>query len=209
MYKLYQHAGSGGFAVEAALALAGQAYENVDVDTKKGEQFSDAFRKINPWTQVPALTLPDGTLMTESAAMVAHIAATFPKPGLSPAPGTSGYARLMRWLVFMTINIYECDLRYYYSDRYTTDEAGRSGVKTSAVDHMQRGLQTMEDLLTSDGPYVLGTEFSVADPYLAMVHIWYPGDTRYPAIEALHDQVKAHPVVGPLWTAHFDGRTFA
>ncbi len=63
-YTLYSHDGSGGFAVEAALAKAGAAYKVVMVDTAKGEQNRPDFVAINPMRQVPVLTLPDGTQMT-------------------------------------------------------------------------------------------------------------------------------------------------
>ena len=53
MYTLYTRAGSGGFAVEAALAMAGVPFTKVDV--KRGPP-DDAFRAISPLGQVPVLT---------------------------------------------------------------------------------------------------------------------------------------------------------
>src|SRR5262245_41093535 len=120
-YTLYSHDGSGGFAVEAALVKAGAPYKLVTVDTRKGEQSRPEYAAINPMRQVPALVLRDGTVMTESAAIVVHFADLFPDKGLAPKPATPAHARFLRWMVFMAANLYEGDLRYFYPDRYTTD----------------------------------------------------------------------------------------
>lgn len=48
-YKLYNRLGSGGFAVEAALALAGVDFEFVEVDSVPGTPLPESFRDINPW----------------------------------------------------------------------------------------------------------------------------------------------------------------
>ena len=205
MYTLYHHIGTGGAAVAAALALAGQPFKTVDIDTRNSAQFSDDYRKINPWCQLPALELPDGTLMTETSAMMVHIAATHPGKGLGPAPGTSGHAQLMRWMAFMATNLYEADLRYYYPTRYTADTApaAAEAVKAAGLNHMDRALRLLEDTLASGGPRVLGQESSVADIYLAMLYEWYPGDQSYPCIAALRDAVAAQTDVAPIWQANF------
>lgn len=204
-YTLYSHKGSGGFAIEAALTLAQAPHSVVEIDTRGGEQFSDEFRAINPWKQVPALTLPDGSIMTESAAMVIHLAAALPDAKLAPMPGSAQHAAFLRWIVFMTINIYESDLRVYYPARYTDEMKGRDGVKRAGMDHFRRGLQTMEDVL-APGPYILGETFSLADIYLAMVYVWFPEEIDLPRIHALKNQIAQHPVIGPIWHRHFGSK---
>ena len=52
------------------------------VNTREGEQFSDAFRKINPRCTVPALVLDDGTVLTESVAICRYFEETNPEPPL-------------------------------------------------------------------------------------------------------------------------------
>lgn len=47
----------------------------------KGEEMQADYLAINPRGQIPALTLPDGTVVTESAAIVLHLADAFPEKG--------------------------------------------------------------------------------------------------------------------------------
>ena len=67
-YTLYTADGSGGDAVGAALKLIGAPYEKVEIATWESEENRDRMAKINPMRQIPALVLPGGELLTESAA---------------------------------------------------------------------------------------------------------------------------------------------
>ncbi len=199
-YTLYTNTGSGGFAVEAALTKSGAPFKLILIDYNNNEQQSAAYAKINPMMQVPALTLPDGTLMTESAAMIIHLAAAFPSAGLAPAPGTPGHAKFLRWMLFMAVNLYEADLRYFYPERYTTDAAGAAAVKASGAAHMAKSFAVIEQTLN---PFLLGKDLSIADVYLAMLAKWSPVPLTQPTLVALREVVVNHPVYGPIYTNHF------
>jgi hypothetical protein len=109
MYKLYGRPGSGSFAVQVALEEIGAPFERIWV----GREAADIarFRTINPTGRVPALVLPDGTAMFESAAMLIHLALTHPQSALAPPPGTSRHAAFLQWMVFLSANAYEAVLR--------------------------------------------------------------------------------------------------
>jgi glutathione S-transferase len=74
VYKLYWSQGSGVMTLQALLEEAGADYEKIVVDIESNDHKSARFLAVNPLGQIPALVLPDGTLMTESAAMVLQIA---------------------------------------------------------------------------------------------------------------------------------------
>lgn len=200
-YTPYGNKGSGSFAVEAALVLSGAAYEVIEIDTGNDEHFTPAFTALNPMRQVPALRLPDGTTMTESAAIVIHIAAAHSDKGAAPAAGTSAHARFLRAMVFMSVDLYEGDPRFFYPERYTADAAGIAGVKAAGAAHMKRSLAVVETLI-GDGPYLCGDAFSVADPYLAMLTQWSPEPIAAGPITAIAAAVRAHPAIAPLWRNH-------
>jgi glutathione S-transferase len=86
MYKVYGWRQTGSVAVEAALAEVGAPYELILINRQENQQLSESYKLINPRQQLPALALPDGSIMTEGAAMLLHIADAFPQAGLAPRP---------------------------------------------------------------------------------------------------------------------------
>jgi glutathione S-transferase len=198
-YKLYSKRDTGGFAVEAALAKCGAPCEIITIDPKAGAQNTPEFAAINPMRQIPVLVFPDGATMTESAAIVTHLADVFPAKGLAPAPGTPAHGKFLRWMFFMAVNLYEADLRYYYAARYTTDPHGVEGVKAAAVAHMMKSFAVIEAALD---PFLLGRELSIADVYLAMLTKWNPTPLDEPKFAALHAAIAADANYGPVWRDH-------
>lgn len=68
--------------VRIFMAEKGIELETVQVDLAGGEQFGDAFRRINPDCVVPVLELDDGTHITEVNAICQYLEARFPEPAL-------------------------------------------------------------------------------------------------------------------------------
>jgi len=64
------------------LAEKGVAHEAVQIDLRNGEQFGEAYRRVNPQCTVPALRTDEGAVLTDNAAITAYLEARFPKPPL-------------------------------------------------------------------------------------------------------------------------------
>jgi glutathione S-transferase len=196
MYKLYGRAGSGSFAVQVVLEELAVPYQRIWVgrEPKDVEQF----RATNPTGRVPALELPDGTLMFESAAMLVHLAAIAPQAALAPQPGTSRHATFLQWMVFLSANVYEAVLHIYYSARYSSrGESDAAAIREQGVTDFCTHLGLISRAL---GPYVLGADYSVADAYLYMLASWYPGEkaelyTRVPPLQAHAQRLSSRPAV--------------
>ena len=130
-YRLYGWRQTGSMAVEAAFAEAGVDYDFVPVSRKTDENLTEDFRKINPRQQLPVLMLPDGSFMSEGAAMLLHIGDAFPEARLIPKPGSSARAQHDRWLAYFAVNVYEGELRKLRPHRYTTEPQRRRRLKGS------------------------------------------------------------------------------
>jgi GST-like protein len=203
MYKLYGRPGSGSLAVQVALEEIGAGYERIWVGREAAAVAR--FRVLNPTGRVPALVLPDGTVMFESAAMLIHLALSHPQSALAPPPGTGRHATFLQWMVFLSANVYEAALRIFYSDRYSArGEGDAEAIRKQGTDDYCTHLALISQGL---GPYVLGADYSIADPYLYMLASWYPGErselyARAPKLEAHAKLVSARPAVAKVDADH-------
>ena len=57
-------------------------FKNIQINIRKGEQMSEAYRVINPRCTVPALVTNDGDILTENAEISAYLEAAYPDPPL-------------------------------------------------------------------------------------------------------------------------------
>ena len=201
-YKLFNRVGSGGFVVEAALTLAEQPFELVLIESVTRTPMPQWFREVNPWLQVPVLITPDGDTVTESAAILIHLCARHPDKALAPPAGSREYGQFLRWMFFMSSNLYESVLRVTYPERFTTDASITESVAEAARIRMGQALTLMEEQL-SPNPFLFGN-LGVADLYLAMMYAWSEGELTCPRIEALTHAVASHPLVEPSWKQNFD-----
>ncbi len=205
MYKLYWSKMSGAIAPHAVLEEIGAEYEKIVIDMEKMEHRAPEFLAVNPWAQIPALVLPDGTLMTESAAMVLQICDRHPEAKLAPPAGSAESARFQRWLLFMASTLYVTDMRLYHAEQFTNDPAGLDGVVASAQADMDRALAILDEAL-NPGPYLLGETFSAADIYLWMLAAWHPEPAKMLAsnsrVKQLVELVQARPAIARVWEEH-------
>ncbi|MFM9981822.1 MAG: glutathione S-transferase N-terminal domain-containing protein, partial [Burkholderiales bacterium] len=77
MLKLFYSPGACSLASHIALEEAGAPYELMRLNFKADDQRKPEYLKVNPKGRVPALVTDRGTL-TESPAILAYIAQTFP-----------------------------------------------------------------------------------------------------------------------------------
>ena len=205
MYKLYWAKMTGAIAPQVLFEEIGAKYEKIILDFDQEENQDSEFLSINPMGQIPALVLPDGTLMTESAAMILQICDRHPEAKLAPPVGSPESARFQRWLFFMAVNLYTTDLRLYYADRFTSDPTGVEGVKEAGRSDMDRYFAILNEAL-EPGPYLLGETFSAVDIYLWMLAQWHPDIPQLfeenPRIQQLVELVQARPAVSWVWAEH-------
>jgi glutathione S-transferase/GST-like protein len=205
-FRLWWSRGTGAWAPQLCLEEAGAAYERIPTDTRSGAHREAAYLAVNPLGQVPALALPDGTLMTESAAMVLHLADLFPEAGLMPPAGSPERAVALRWLLIGASALYPALLRYWYAERHTSDPAGVPGIKEAALAEVERLLGLVDGAL-QPGPWILGERFCATDYYLFMLGLWHPARQgvleRFPRLGRLMRAARARPAVERLWAQHY------
>src|SRR5437868_13539616 len=106
-YTLWGRAGWGSAIVEAQLAWYGLPFRLEPVgDLLREPQARAALEKVNPLAQIPTLVMPDGAVMSESAAITLLLADITGQDSLVPGPRSAERANFLRWLVFIVANIY-------------------------------------------------------------------------------------------------------
>src|SRR5215469_9117875 len=120
-YRLYGRRNAGSLAPQIVLEEIGADYELTWVSKSPADL--DILRRVNPAAKVPSLILPDGSAVAESAAILIHLTNAHPAAGLAPPMGSTAHARFLQWMVFLSANLYEAILRYYYAERYSTSGA--------------------------------------------------------------------------------------
>ena len=203
-YIVYGAAGSGSVPVEAALTLLDLPYRVID-STILAERADPALAKVNPLLQVPALTLPGGELMTESAAMLIWLADEHPEARLAPTMAGARPA-FLRWMSFVSAAIYALFWIRDDPSRLTDDPA------TGAVIRARTGARIAEcwrimDAQVDPGRYLLGDDLGVLDLYVTTVSRWGPRRAQFyeaaPKMSAVVRRVDAEPRLGAFWAERF------
>jgi glutathione S-transferase len=202
MYTLYCRKSAGSVAVEALLEACGATYQTIDLERNPDGSFPAFFHRINPKAEVPALRLPDDSVMTESAAMMIHIADTHSGAGLAPSATAPERAQYLRWMIFLATALYSSDLRLYYPERFTAEaDTGSAGIKARAAQTMAQEFDILAQAL-GNRVYMLG-RFSALDIYAAMLVNWAPDITAlfasHPNLKAMYQAVTSNPPVAKVW----------
>lgn len=194
--------GCGSVIVEAALTLAGIPFdrEETDYSTAAGRA---RLLPFNPLAQVPTVILPDGTVMTESLALIHHISELAPSAKLIPPVGDPLRPTALRYLTFLVSAIYPT---FNYSDD-PAKWVGDAGpvLKQAMLDQRQRLYAHLESVAKRPTSF-LGV-FSAIDLYLCAMTRWTPGREWFsehaPKLHAISVAVDAHPNLAKLWAANF------
>lgn len=206
-YILYSAAGSGGVAVEAALTLIGAPYEVVEASTFGDDAAAgDRVLAANPMRQVPALALPGGEIMTESAAILLRLGELHADAGLAPGPGDPRRAAYLRWMSFVSAAIYSF---YWIKDdpsRLAADPRVHPEIDERIQDRISACWAMMEAQV-APGRYILGDALCLLDLYVAVVSRFRPRRQRFyaaaPRMGEAVRRVDADPRLTALWAARY------
>jgi glutathione S-transferase len=205
-YTLYGDLGSGAFSAESALAEAGAPYKFELVSLEKNEQKQPHFLAINPSGKIPALRLPEGDIVTESAAILLTLADHFPQARLLPPGGSVARARAYRWLAFMAAEIYPIVEIVDYPERFIPEDGDPAALRKIARERIRERILIIERMI--EGPFLLSGGFSILDIYAAMFTRWSIGaewrEANIPRLNTLAAAVAQRPAIAPVWERHFN-----
>ena len=160
----------------------------VDHKTHKTRDGED-LRAINGKNYVPVLRLDSGEILTENVAILSYIADLNPAAKLAPLPGTFDRFRLLEFLAFIGSEVHK-NFGPLFDPECSED------IKRFVRGNLDKRLAWLEETLGSN-PFLLGTQFCVADAYLYVVLSWTSRVgidlVRWPALKAHNERVGTRP----------------
>ena len=205
MLKLFYAPHTCALASHIALEEAGAEYETQRLDFGAAEQRKAEYLKVNPKGRVPALATDKG-ILTETPAILAYIAQSFPKAKLAPLDDPFAFGKLQAFNAYLCATLHVAHAHGRRAERWV------DAADTHAVEAMKRKLpQSVGDcfaLIEREmfvGPWAMGARYTVADPYLFTVAGWMEGDgvdpKRFPKIIDHRARVAERPAVKTVLAA--------
>lgn len=197
MLKLFYAPGTCALASRIALEEAGAEYDLARLDFSKGEQRSAEYLKINPKGRVPALVTDKG-ILTETPAILVYIAQAFPAANLAMLDGPFEFARLQAFNSYLASTVHVNHAHGRRGARWANEQSSFDDMRAKVPETMAASMRLIE-LDFFEGPWVMGEQYTVADPYLFTIAGWLQGDgvdiDELPIIKDHHERMRERPAV--------------
>ena len=189
--KLYYSPGACSQAPHILLHEIGLSHdaERVDLKAKKTENGGD-FLAINPKGAVPALELDSGDVLTENAVILQYLGDRSSVGEVLPPLGNFRRYRVLELVNFITTELHKRFGFLFSPD--PTDE-----MKQLVIRDLGKKLDYIDAEL-GEGPFLMGDELSLPDPYLFVITGWadkFIGLDRWPNLRAFRERMLERPSV--------------
>ena len=189
---LYYSPGACSQAPHILLHEIGLSHDARRVDLKdKLLEDGSVYLDINPKGAVPALQLENGEVLTENAVILQYLGDRSAASDVLPPLGNFSRYRVLELVNFITTELHKRFGFLFSPD--ATDEmkqlvARELGDKLDFIDH-----------LIGDGPFLMGHDLTLPDPYLFVITGWAEkilgGLDRWPNLRAFRERMLQRPSV--------------
>jgi GST-like protein len=204
-HRLLGCKGCGSAIVEAAFALAKVPLDYEEVDYGAGSATRERLLGVNPLGQVPTLVLPDGTVLTESLAIIHYLNDLAPRARLVPPKGDPARLAFLRWSTFLVAAVYPT---FSYGDepaKWVEDVKGAKQLREGTDRHREAQWLRLEEI--AGEPWFLGGKMSALDLYVAVMTRWRPGRKWFaantPKLLSISQCASATPGVADVMKRNF------
>jgi GST-like protein len=208
--KLFGATGSGSAVIEVALQWCGVKYQIERAAQWEPESALDELARINPLKQIPTLVFEDGTVMSETAAILVELALRHSESMLLPTEPRAR-AKALRGLAYISANCYAAVSVSDYPERWNThpNEASNESVRQAARVQLHHFWDVFADLfaVNSTTAYLVADVPCALDIFAAVVSKW-SGSREHlkiarPELFALLLRIESHPKIAPVFKQHW------
>jgi glutathione S-transferase len=197
MMKLYYAPHTCALASHIALEDAGAEYSSQRINFAAQEQRTPEYLAINPKGRVPALITERG-ILTETPAMLAFIAQSFPKATLAPLDDPFRFAEVQAFNSYLCATLHVAHAHRMRGYRWADDPAAIEAMKRKVPESVAACYELIENKMLR-GPWVMGDSYTICDPYLFTVAQWLEGDgidpSRFPKVRNHRERMSERPGV--------------
>ena len=191
-----------------SIALAGHVvldevkatYQAIKIDFSQNQQRAPDFLGVNPKGRVPALVTERG-ILTETPAILTYLAQTFPDMDLAMMGDAFTFARVQEFAAYLCSTVHVAHAHKTRGRRWADDEAALAEMQRKVPETMLAACSLIEEGMLI-GPWVMGEQYTICDPYLFAVTRWLEGDgvdmRRLPRITEHRLRMRARPAVARL-----------
>lgn len=197
MYQLYYSPHACSLSVHAVLEEIGAPFEAIKIDFSKREQYSEAYKTINPKGKVPVLVHGDFVL-SEAPAILNYLMELHPESELQVQNDTQQKYRINEWLHYLNGTVHQGFTRIFRTKRFSTDTENIEGIKEAAINDIKSHLVFLNSQLGKT-TYISGENIRLPDFYLLVILNWWKGFegnlTDYPNLERHRELMNSRPSV--------------
>jgi glutathione S-transferase len=197
MLTLFYALNTCSLASHIALEESGAAYEAKRLNFAKNDQRKPEYLKINPKSRVPALVTDHG-ILTETPAILVYIAQSFPKANLAPVNDPFRLGQIQAFNSYLCSTVHVAHAHRMRGYRWTDDAPAMETMKKK----VPQNVGDCFDLIEREyfrGPWVMGADYTIADPYLFTIANWLEADSvdpkRFPKVLNHRNRMAERPAV--------------
>lgn len=204
---LYAAKGCGSALAEIALDWAGVQYDTEWMTFEQiGARSHEALLAANPLHQVPTLVLDDGTVLTESAAIVLWLDEQYPQAGLLPPRGSAERVHALRWMLYLVTTLYPTFSYGDFPQRYLADETAQRALVSGTKSRRREYWRQVDEAAMA--PWFCGAQPSMLDAYIALMSTWDPKRAWFtqnaPRLYAIAQRADELPQLAPALARNRD-----
>jgi glutathione S-transferase len=197
MQTFYYAPGTCARASHIALEEAAAPVKKVRVDFGANQQRSPEYLAINPKGRVPALATERG-ILTETPAILAFIAQSYPAAKLAPLDDPFAFARAQAFNSYLCATVHVAHAHKLRGYRWADDPSAIAEMKRKVPQTVGECFELIERDMFA-GPWVMGESYTICDPYLFTLAGWLEGDSvdpaRFPKVLEHRKRMAERPAV--------------
>ncbi len=197
MLKLFYALNTCALASHITLEEIGTQHEAVRLDFGKNDQNKPEYLAINPKGRVPAL-ITDHGILTETPAILAYLAQSYPQAKLAPLSDPFEFARVQAFNSYLCSTVHVAHAHGRRGKRWADDPVAIKDMQRKVPETVSACFELIEQEMFV-GPWVMGKDYSICDPYLFTIAKWLESDTvdiaRFPKVQDHRKRMAERPAV--------------